>query len=59
MAEFGLEAGGDATVSMEMGPSGVTWWTPSNSALWWPAAMAMNVGMRECVVRTVYGYEPL
>ena len=43
MSEFGLEAGGDATVSMEMGPRGVTWWTPSNSALWWPAAMA-NMG---------------
>ena len=42
-------------MSMEMGPRGVTWWTPSNSAIWWPAAMTSMGQCRAEDVRRAVG----
>ena len=36
---YGVEAGGDAAVSMEQGPEGVKWWVPASSAKWWASAV--------------------
>ena len=36
---YGVEAGGDAAVSMELGPEGVKWWVPASSAKWWASAV--------------------
>ena len=37
--QYGVEAGGDAAVSMELGPEGIEWWVPASSAKWWASAV--------------------
>ena len=49
-----MEAGGDAAVSMDLGPEGTAWWTPATSAKWWASAVThLNKSRSDDIKRAV------